>query len=31
MSSKEKLLWFIFGFMPFIFLIIALAEGWIVI
>ena len=31
MSSKERLIWFLLGVMPFIGLLIALAEGWIVL
>jgi|MDTC01.1.fsa_nt_gb hypothetical protein len=31
MSNKERLIWFLIGFTPFIGILIALAEGWIVI
>jgi len=31
MSNKERLIWFLLGFMPFIGLLIALVKGWIVL
>lgn len=31
MSNKERVIWFVIGFTPFIGLLIALTEGWIVL